>query len=279
MPEMNFGYGGTTEPINLPVTNPSNGNGDGLVAPEPEPIDGGNKPVNTTDPQPNVEPPKPAEPTKPANEPGSSPVGNGDNPTEPAESDYEVGTVIEIGDDKYTIDDKGNLVDKDGNIFKEAKDVKEFIAGFEQVDNVDELTMKNILDKVGIEIVDVRIKQINLPPEVSGSIYQRMRAERDAVAKLHRSQGRMEAETIRAQADREVIVKVAEAEKQARELKGEGDAEATRIYAQAYSKNPELFNFLKSMDAYRQSLQSGNDVIVLSPDNDFFNYFNNAKGQ
>lgn len=133
--------------------------------------------------------------------------------------------------------------------------------------------------ELGIEIVDVRIKQINLPPEVSGSIYQRMRAERDAVAKLHRSQGRMEAETIRAQADREVIVKVAEAEKQARQLKGEGDAEATRIYAEAYSKNPELFNFLKSMDAYKQSMQSGNDVIVISPDNDFFNYFNNSKGQ
>lgn len=173
MPEMNFGYGGTTEPINPPVTNPSNGNGDGLVAPEPEPIDGGNKPVNTTDPQPNVEPPKPAEPTKPVGEPGSSPVGNGDNPTEPSESDYEVGTVIEIGDDKYTIDDKGNLVDKDGNVFKEAKDVKEFIAGFEQVDNVDELTMKNILDKVGIEIVDENDKPIefdNTPDGVAAYI-------------------------------------------------------------------------------------------------------------
>ncbi len=156
------------------------------------------------------------------------------------------------------------------------------VIGASKRDEVMQNALKDIGEsaiELGIEIVDVRIKQINLPPEVSGSIYQRMRAERDAVAKLHRSQGRMEAETIRAQADREVIVKVAEAEKQARELKGEGDAEATRIYAQAYSKNPELFNFLKSMDAYRQSLQSGNDVIVLSPDNDFFNYFNNAKGQ
>lgn len=133
--------------------------------------------------------------------------------------------------------------------------------------------------ELGIEIVDVRIKQINLPPEVSNSIYQRMRAERDAVAKLHRSQGRMEAEAIRAQADREVIVKIAEAERNARKLKGEGDAEATKIYADAYSQNPDLFNFLKSMDAYRASMSSGKDVLVLNPDNEFFEFFNSAEGQ
>lgn len=185
MPEMNFGYGGTTESINPPVTNPSNGNGDGLVVPEPEHIDGGNKPVNTTDPQSNVEPPKPAKPTKPVDNPGSSPVGNGDNLTESAESDYEVGTVIEIGDDKYTIDDKGNLVDKDGNIFKEAKDVKEFIDGFEQVDNGDELTMKNILDKVGIEIVDENDKPIefdNTPDGVATYINSVIEQKQDEYA-------------------------------------------------------------------------------------------------
>lgn len=132
--------------------------------------------------------------------------------------------------------------------------------------------------ELGIEIVDVRIKQINLPPEVSNSIYQRMRAERDAVAKLHRSQGRREAETIKAQADREVAVKIATAEREARLLMGEGDAEATRIYAEAYSQNPELFDFLRSMDAYRQAMAQGNDVLVLKPDSEFFRYFNNPKG-
>ncbi len=131
---------------------------------------------------------------------------------------------------------------------------------------------------LGIKIVDVRMKQINLPPEVSNSIYQRMRAERDAVAKLHRSQGRKEAETIKAQADREVVVKIAEAERQARTLKGEGDAEATRIYAQAYKQNPKLFEFLRSMDAYKKSMASGKDVLVLKPDSDFFKYFSNANG-
>lgn len=132
--------------------------------------------------------------------------------------------------------------------------------------------------ELGIEIVDVRIKQINLPPEVSNSIYQRMRAERDAVAKLHRSQGRREAETIKAQADREVAVKIATAEREARQLMGEGDAEATRIYAAAYSQNAELFDFLRSMDAYRKSMASGNDVLVLKPDSEFFRYFNDPDG-
>lgn len=131
---------------------------------------------------------------------------------------------------------------------------------------------------LGIKIVDVRIKQINLPPEVSNSIYQRMRAEREAVAKLHRSQGRKEAETIRAHADREVVVKIAEAERQARTLRGEGDAEATRIYANAYNQNPKLFEFLRSMDAYKNSMSSGKDVLVLKPDSEFFKFFNDANG-
>ena len=133
---------------------------------------------------------------------------------------------------------------------------------------------------LGVRIIDVRIKQINLPPEVSNSIYQRMRAERDAVAKLHRSQGRKDAEAIRAQADREVTVKIAEAEKAARTLRGDGDAEAVKIYADAYSRNQELFEFMRSMDAYRNSMTSGNDVMVLKPkDNDFFRFFGSFDGK
>ncbi|MCR5537095.1 MAG: protease modulator HflC [Succinivibrio sp.] len=131
---------------------------------------------------------------------------------------------------------------------------------------------------LGVRIVDVRIKQINLPPEVSNSIYQRMRAERDAVAKLHRSQGRKDAETIKAQADREVVVKIAEAERAGRATRGDGDAEAIKIYAEAYNRNPELFEFLRTMDAYRNSMNSGKDVLVLKPDSEFFKFFDNAKG-
>ena len=131
---------------------------------------------------------------------------------------------------------------------------------------------------LGVRIVDVRIKQINLPPEVSNSIYQRMRAERDAVAKLHRSQGRKDAEAIRAQADREVTVKIAEAEKAARTLRGDGDAEAVKIYADTYQRNPELFEFLRSMDAYKKSMTTGKDVMVLKPDSDFFRFFGSWDG-
>lgn len=131
---------------------------------------------------------------------------------------------------------------------------------------------------LGVRIVDVRIKQINLPPEVSNSIYQRMRAERDAVAKLHRSQGRKDAETIKAQADREVVVKIAEAERAGRATRGDGDAEAIKIYAEAYNRNPQLFEFLRTMDAYRNSMNSGKDVLVLKPDSEFFKFFDSAKG-
>ena len=131
---------------------------------------------------------------------------------------------------------------------------------------------------LGIRIVDVRMKQINLPPEVSNSIYQRMRAERDAVAKLHRSEGQREAEAIRAQADREVVVKIAEAERSGRKTRGEGDAEATRIYADAYNQSPELYEFMRSMEAYRNAMSSGGDVLVLKPDSEFFKFFNQAQG-
>ena len=88
----------------------------------------------------------------------------------------------------------------------------------------------------------------------------------------------IEAETIKAQADREVAVMIATAEREARRIMGNGDAEATRIYASAYSQNPELFDFLRSMDAYRKSMSKGNDVLVLEPESEFFRYFNDPKG-
>lgn len=131
--------------------------------------------------------------------------------------------------------------------------------------------------ELGIKVVDVRIKQINLPLEVSNSIYQRMRAERNAVAREHRSQGREKAEMLRANVDRRVAVMLAEAERKSRETRGEGDAEAAKIYAETYRKNPELFSFLRSLDAYKTSFKSGKDFVVVGTDNDFFKYFNNAQ--
>lgn len=132
-------------------------------------------------------------------------------------------------------------------------------------------------DDLGIEVLDVRVKQINLPLEVSNSIFQRMRAERQAVAKEHRSEGREKSEFIRADVDAKVTVMLADAERNARTVRGQGDAEAAKIYADTYSKNAEFFGFLRSLDAYKESFQSKNDVLVIQPDSDFFQYMKEMK--
>ncbi len=133
-------------------------------------------------------------------------------------------------------------------------------------------------DELGIEIVDVRVKQINLPNEVSNSIFQRMRAERAGVAREHRSEGQEQAEVLRADIDAKVEVMLADAERNARQLRGEGDAMAAEIYASTYSKNPEFYSFLRSMDAYRASFNSKQDVLIVEPNNDFFRYLNAQGG-
>ena len=129
---------------------------------------------------------------------------------------------------------------------------------------------------LGIEVVDVRVKQINLPDNVSSSIYQRMRAERQAVAKEHRAQGKEQSEIIRATIDADVTVKIAEAERKALTVRGEGDALAAKIYADAYNKDPEFFAFLRSLEAYKESFAGQGDVMVLEPDSEFFHYMNKA---
>lgn len=134
-------------------------------------------------------------------------------------------------------------------------------------------------DQLGIEIVDVRVKQINLPIEVRNYIFQRMRTERDAVAREHRSEGKEKAEFIKAEMDAKVTVMLADAERNARKLRGEGDAKAAEIYAQTYTKDPEFYNFLRSMDAYKTSFSSKQDVLVIEPDSDFFRYMNKQSGK
>ncbi|CAI2086928.1 MULTISPECIES: protease modulator HflC [Serratia] len=131
----------------------------------------------------------------------------------------------------------------------------------------------NSMAALGIEVVDVRIKQINLPAEVSDAIFQRMRAEREAVARRHRSQGKEEAEKLKATADYEVTRTIAEAERQARITRGAGDAEAAKLFADAFSQDPDFYAFIRSLRAYETSFGPGNqDVLVLSPDSDFFRY-------
>jgi membrane protease subunit HflC len=131
--------------------------------------------------------------------------------------------------------------------------------------------------ELGIKVVDVRIKKINLPDEVSNSVYQRMRAERLAVAKEHRSQGQEQSEVIRANIDRKVSIMLAVANKESLEVRGSGDAQSSKIYADSYGQDPEFFAFLRSMEAYKKSFSGKDDVMVLSPDSDFFKYMNSKK--
>ena len=133
--------------------------------------------------------------------------------------------------------------------------------------------------KLGIEVVDVRVKQINLPQEVSSSIFARMEAERHAVAREHRSRGMEEAEIIRADVDARVTVMLADAERNSRTVRGEGDANAAKVYADAYNKNAEFFSFIRSLDAYRNSFKDKDDIMVIQPDNDFFKYMKSDKVQ
>jgi modulator of FtsH protease HflC len=153
-----------------------------------------------------------------------------------------------------------------------SRTIKDIVSGERTEVMEDALRQMARSSELGIKVVDVRIKQINLPLEVSNSIYQRMRAERNSVAREHRSQGREKAEILRANIDRRVTVMIAEAQRKARQVRGEGDAEAARIYAETYKQNPELFSFLRSLDAYRNSFRSGKDYMVLSTDNEFFKY-------
>lgn len=128
-------------------------------------------------------------------------------------------------------------------------------------------------ERLGIEVVDVRVKQINLPNEVSSSIYQRMQAERAAVAREHRSQGEEKAEFIRADVDRKVVLILANANKTAEELKGQGDAEAAKIYADAFKQEPEFYSFVRSLKAYEESFAVGsNNMMLLKPDSEFFRF-------
>ena len=128
--------------------------------------------------------------------------------------------------------------------------------------------------ELGVEIIDVRVKQIDLPDEVSGSVFDRMRAERTRVASEFRAKGAEEAEKIRADADRQGTVILADAYKEAERLRGLGDAKAAEIYANAYKQNPEFYSFYRSLNAYRSIFREGGDMMVLEPDSEFFKYFN-----
>ena len=158
-----------------------------------------------------------------------------------------------------------------------SRNIQEVISGERRMIMSDMTKQANDqLGRFGIEVVDVRVKRIDFTETISESVYRRMEAERTRVAKDLRSRGAEAAEIIRASADRQRTVLLAEAYKQAQETRGEGDAKAADIYAKAYNQNPEFYSFYRSLDAYRKSFGTAGDVLVIEPDSDFFNYFKDA---
>jgi membrane protease subunit HflC len=157
--------------------------------------------------------------------------------------------------------------------------IQEVISG-ERAQIMDLLTVQanKQVKELGIEVVDVRIIRIEYAAAVSSSVYQRMEAERQRVAKDLRSRGAEAAERIRADADRQRTVILAEAYRDAERIRGEGDAVAADIYAKSFSRNPEFYSFYRSLTAYRNSLADRSDIIVLKPDSEFFKYFSSARG-
>ncbi|MGZ5075747.1 MAG: protease modulator HflC [Methylobacter sp.] len=127
--------------------------------------------------------------------------------------------------------------------------------------------------KFGIELIDIRIKRIDLPQEVSNSVYQRMRAERERVAREFRSQGAETAEQISAEADKQKQVILANARREGENIRGRGDAQSAEIYAKSFGKNPEFYAFYRSLQAYQAAFEKTQDTLVLKPDSDFFKYF------
>jgi membrane protease subunit HflC len=135
------------------------------------------------------------------------------------------------------------------------------------------------LERIGVKIVDVRLKRVDLPQDVSESVYRRMEAERKRIANEARSTGAAEAEKIRADAERQREVILAEAYRDAQRVRGEGDGKSAAIYSAAFNQNPEFYSFYRSMEAYRSSFRGRNDVMLLEPNSDFLRYFRDSLGR
>jgi len=159
-----------------------------------------------------------------------------------------------------------------------ARTLQELIAGGRKdiTERVRKQTDNAARKSLGIAVVDVRIKRIDLPDEVSESVYKRMRAERSQLANELRYTGKQAADTIQADADRQSRVIQADAERDGAKIRGEGDAQAAAIYAQSYGQDPEFFAFYRSLGAYRKSFDDGKGVLVLKPDSEFLKYFNDG---
>lgn len=158
--------------------------------------------------------------------------------------------------------------------------VKETISGEREQMMIDVRSNSNVAaQELGIEVVDVRVKQVNYPPEVSENVYERMRSERERVATAFRSNGRKEAEIIEAAADKRATIIQAEADRDAKVIMGNADAEAAKIYATAYEQNAEFFSFVRSLEAYENSFNNQQDIMVMKPDSDYFKFMKDLDGK
>jgi modulator of FtsH protease HflC len=161
-----------------------------------------------------------------------------------------------------------------------ARTVHEVVSGErEQVMNRVRDKVDQDLKRIGVEIVDVRLKRVDLPQDVSESVYRRMEAERKRIANELRSTGAAEAEKIRADADRQREVLLAEAYRDAQRIRGDGDAKSAAIYAAAFNQNPEFYSFYRSMEAYRSTFRGRNDLMLIEPNSDFLRYFRDSLGR
>ena len=158
--------------------------------------------------------------------------------------------------------------------------LKEVVSGEreELMSNITEGLNKTILQSLGMEVVDVRVKRIDLPSEVSNQVYRRMTAERTKEATELRSTGKEQAEKIRASADRERTIELANAYRDSEQLRGKGDAEAAGIYADAFSQDEEFYAFMRSLNAYKAAFSNKGDIMLVEPDSDFFKYLKNQDG-
>ena len=199
---------------------------------------------------------------------------------------------------KWRINDvRQYYVSVGGDEFRAATRIKQTVAGVlrdefgartvhEVVSGEREQVMSRVREKVdtdlkriGVEIIDVRLKRVDLPQDVSESVYRRMEAERKRIANELRSTGAAEAERIRADAERQREVILAEAYRDAQRVRGEGDAKAANIYASAFSQNPEFYSFYRSMEAYRSTFRGRNDLMLLETNSDFLRYFRDSLGK
>jgi membrane protease subunit HflC len=141
------------------------------------------------------------------------------------------------------------------------------------------VTATTTAEDLGVELIDFRVKQVELMDEVKNAVYAQMNEERARTAAELRAEGRAEAERIRAEADRERTIILADANRESEQIRGEGDAEAAEIYASAYQKDPEFYAFYRSINAYKRSMGKSNDLLVLDPNNEFFRYLNQSSGE